>query len=126
MLLGNLDDDIRRFLKPGETLTIPFFAFALGAGMNFMNFFNPDVVVAGLVLGLLTTVLTGSAGILILKIFREKSQIAGVAEASTAGNAAATPAAVAAAATVAAGTGLMSAAEAQKFHDIMYLATAQV
>jgi 2-keto-3-deoxygluconate permease len=126
MFLGNLDEDIRRFLKPGETLTIPFFAFALGAGMNFMNFFNPDVVVAGLVLGLLTTILTGSAGILILKIFHEKSQIAGVAEASTAGNAAATPAAVAVAATVAAGTGLMSAAEAQKFHDIMYLATAQV
>ncbi|KGX91756.1 2-keto-3-deoxygluconate permease [Pontibacillus marinus] len=126
MLLGNLDEDIKSFLAPGETLTIPFFAFALGAGMNFMNFFNPEVVGAGLVLGLMTTILTGFAGIAALKLFREKSQIGGVAEASTAGNAAATPAAIAAAAGVAASTGSMTAAKAQQFQDIASLATAQV
>jgi 2-keto-3-deoxygluconate permease len=58
MLLGNLDKDIREFLKPGESLPIPFFAFALGAGMNLATFFNPKVVVAGVTLGLMTTVLT--------------------------------------------------------------------
>ena len=126
MLLGNLDEDIRAFLKPGETLPIPFFAFALGAGMNFMNFFNPDVVGAGLLLGFLTTGLTGLTGILILKLFREKSQIAGIAEASTAGNAAATPAAIAAAAAVAAQTGQMSPEIAQKFQDLVGIATAQI
>ena len=86
MVLGNLDPDIRSFLKPGESLPIPFFAFALGAGMNFATFFNPKVVVAGVTLGLMTVVLTGLTGIIVFKLFREKSQIAPVAEASTAGN----------------------------------------
>jgi 2-keto-3-deoxygluconate permease len=126
MLLGNLDPRIREFLKPGETLPVPFFAFALGAGMNLANFFNPEVVGAGLALGIGTTVLTGLTGILVFKIFREKSQIAPVAEASTAGNAVGTPAAIAAAATVAAGSGMMTQAEAQAYHDIVNIATAQI
>lgn len=126
MILGNLDEDIRAFLKPGEVLPIPFFAFALGAGMNFANFFNPKVVGAGLTLGFMTTILTGAMGIFALWLFREKSQIAGVAEASTAGNAAATPAAISAAATVAAASGAMTAVQAQHFHDIANLATAQI
>jgi 2-keto-3-deoxygluconate permease len=126
MILGNLDPEIREFLKPGELLPVPFFAFALGAGMNLANFFNPEVVGAGLLLGVLTVVLTGGTGILVFKLFREKSQIAPVAEASTAGNAAATPAAIAAAATVAAGSGMMTAAEAQSYQDIVNIATAQI
>lgn len=126
MLLGNLDPEIREFLKPGEILPVPFFAFALGAGMNLANFFNPQVVGAGLVLGLMTVVLTGGTGILVFKLFREKSQIAPVAEASTAGNAAGTPAAIAAAASVAAGSGMMTAAEAQAYQDLVNIATAQI
>ena len=126
MLLGNLDPDIRTFLKPGETLPIPFFAFALGAGMNFATFFNPKVVVAGVTLGLMTVVLTGLTGIIVFKLFREKSQIAPVAEASTAGNAVGTPAAIAAAASVAAGAGMMSPAEAQAYKNLVEIATLQV
>jgi len=126
MILGNLDTEIRTFLKPGESLPVPFFAFALGAGMNFANFFNPQVVGAGLTLGIMTTVLTGVAGILVFKLFREKSQIAPVAEASTAGNAAATPAAIAAAAAVAAGSGMMSPAEALAYKNLVEIATAQI
>ena len=126
MLLGNLDPDIRGFLKPGESLPIPFFAFALGAGMNFATFFNPKVVVAGVTLGLMTVVLTGLTGILVFKLFREKSQIAPVAEASTAGNAVGTPAAIAAAASVAAGAGMMSPAEAQAYKNLVEIATLQV
>ena len=126
MLFGNLDPDIRAFLKPGESLPVPFFAFALGAGMNFATFFNPKVVAAGLTLGIMTTVLTGLAGIFWFWVFREKSQIAPVAEASTAGNAVGTPAAIAAAAAVAVGAGMMTAAEAQAYKDIVEIATLQV
>lgn len=126
MLLGNLDPDIRDFLKPGEFLPVPFFAFSLGAGMNFASFFNPAVVGAGVTLGLMTTILTAFTGILAFKIFREKSVIAPVAEASTAGNAVATPAAIAAAAAVAAGSGMMSAAEAQAYKNLVEIATAQI
>src|SRR5690606_32853705 len=87
MILGNLDPKIREFLKPGETITIPFFAFALGAGMNLANFFNPDVLSGGLVLAILTFVVSGGLGILVFKLFKEKSYIAPISEASTAGNA---------------------------------------
>jgi len=126
MLLGNLDEDIRKFLKPGESMTIPFFAFALGAGMNFMSFFNPAVVGAGLLLGVATTVCSALAGIIVLRLFREKSQVCAVAEASTAGNAAATPAAIAAAAAVAAAGGLMSQQQASTFAGLVPIATAQI
>ncbi|MBA9026597.1 2-keto-3-deoxygluconate permease [Peribacillus huizhouensis] len=126
MLLGNLDPEIRAFLKPGEILPVPFFAFALGAGMNLANFFNPSVVAAGLTIGILTTVLTATTGILVFKLFKEKSYIGPVAEASTAGNAAATPAAIAAASAVAASSGMMSDVEAAGYASIVNVATAQI
>ncbi|CAM4076873.1 2-keto-3-deoxygluconate permease [Lederbergia lenta] len=126
MILGNLDPEIREFLKAGEILPVPFFAFALGASMNFATFFNPSVVGAGLLLGFMTTAFTGLTGILVFKLFKEKSQIAPVAEASTAGNAVGTPAAIAAAASVAASSGMMSAKEAQSYADIANLATMQI
>lgn len=126
MILGNLDPKIREFLKPGETITIPFFAFALGAGMDLANFFNPDVLSGGLVLAVLTFVVSGGLGILVFKLFKEKSYIAPISEASTAGNAAATPAAVAAAATVAASSGAMTAAELDAIQSIVPIATAQI
>lgn len=126
MLLGNLDQDIREFLKPGEFLPVPFFAFALGAGMDFATFLKMEVLLAGLALGLMTTILTGFTGIIVFKIFREKSQIAPISEASTAGNAVGTPAAIAAAAAVASGSGMMSAADAQAYQDLVQIATAQI
>jgi 2-keto-3-deoxygluconate permease len=126
MILGNLDHEIREFLAAGETLVIPFFAFALGAGMNLASFFNPEVVGAGIVLALMTVILSGGAMVLTFKLFREKSYIAPWAEASTAGNAVATPAAIAAAASVAAGSGLMTAAEAQVYQDLVAVASAQI
>lgn len=117
-ILGQLDDDIRKFLKPGETLTIPFFAFALGTGMNFAVFLNPQVLAAGLFLGLATLFCTGLGGALILRLTGERSTLAAVAEASTAGNAVQTPLAVAAAA---AGTQW-----AQGYADITGVAAAQI
>lgn len=126
MILGNLDPKIREFLKPGESITIPFFAFALGAGMDLSNFFNPDVLAGGLVLAILTFTVSGGLGILVFKLFKEKSFIAPISEASTAGNAAATPAAVAAAAAVAASSGAMTAAEFEAIQSIVPIATAQI
>lgn len=126
MLLGNLDPKIREFLKPGEELTIPFFAFALGAGMNLANFLNPQVLAGGLTLAILTFVLTGGMGIIVFKVFKEQSFIAPIAEASTAGNAAATPAAIAAAASVAVGSGAMTVAEFEAIQNIVPIATAQI
>ncbi|MDM5227553.1 2-keto-3-deoxygluconate permease [Cytobacillus sp. NJ13] len=126
MILGNLDPEIRNFLAAGETLVIPFFAFALGAGMNLASFFNPEVVGAGIVLAFMTVIFSGGAMVLTFKLFREKSYIAPWAEASTAGNAVATPAAIAAAASVAAGSGLMTAAEAQVYQDLVAVASAQI
>lgn len=126
MLLGNLDPKIREFLKPGEAITIPFFAFALGAGMNLANFFNPEVLAGGLTLAILTFTVSAGLGILVFKLFREKSYIGPISEASTAGNAAATPAAVAAAASVAVGSGAMTAAEFEAIQAIVPIATAQI
>lgn len=126
MLLGNLDPKIREFLKPGEAITIPFFAFALGAGMDLANFFNPAVLAGGLTLAILTFVCSAGMGILMFKLFKEKSFIAPISEASTAGNAAATPAAVAAAAAVAVGSGAMTQAELDAIQNIVPIATAQI
>ena len=72
MLLGNLDPKIREFLKPGESLTIPFFAFSLGAGMNLANFFNPSVLAGGLTLAILTFVLTGGLVFSFLNYLKKK------------------------------------------------------
>jgi 2-keto-3-deoxygluconate permease len=117
---------MREFLKPGEKLPVPFFAFALGAGMNLATFFNPTVLAAGLALGVMTVLLTGATGHFWFWAFREKSYIAPWAEASTAGNAVGTPAAIAAAAAVAAGSGMMSAAEAKQYADIASIAALQI
>jgi 2-keto-3-deoxygluconate permease len=81
MVLGNLDEDWKKFLEPGQKLLIPFFAFPLGAALDFRTIFK-----AGLPGFLLT----------IKYIFREKKAV-GAAIGTTAGNAVATPAAVAAA-----------------------------
>ncbi|MFM2092107.1 MAG: hypothetical protein RLZZ127_2596, partial [Planctomycetota bacterium] len=98
MTLGNLDEDIRTFLAPGEKLLIPFFAFALGANMNLATFLNAEVAAGGILLGVMTTILTGLGMWTVFTLFRIRSRIAPFAEASVAGNATATPAAIAAAA----------------------------
>lgn len=126
IILGNIDKDIQVFLKPGESILIPFFAFALGTNMSFLAFFNINVLVAGLFLGIITLLVTGVAGVLSLKLFREKSQIAGIAEASTAGNAVATPAVIAAAAVASAAAGKMDPAIAQKYSEMVSIASAQI
>ncbi|EDR2912678.1 2-keto-3-deoxygluconate permease 1 [Salmonella enterica subsp. enterica serovar Oranienburg] len=80
MILGNLDPHMRDFLTKGGPLLIPFFAFALGAGINLEMLLQGGL--AGILLGVLTTFVGGTG-------------IAGAAASSTAGNAVATPLAIA-------------------------------
>ncbi len=94
MALGNLDSEMRDFLGRAVAVLIPFFAFALGASLNLLDVWRTGLLGIGLGLGVvavsgtilwITDRLTGGNG------------VAGVAAASTAGNAAAVPALVASA-----------------------------
>jgi 2-keto-3-deoxygluconate permease len=98
MILGNLDDDMRKFLAPGVKLSIPFFSFPLGASLNLI-----DIVKAGLpgiLLGLMTLIVTGLGGLIAYRYLipkdKRRSDAVGAAIGTSAGNSAATPAAVAA------------------------------
>lgn len=126
MLLGNLDPKIAEFLRPGESLLIPFFAFSLGAGMNLAEFFNFSVLSGGLTLALLTFVCTTVTGVIAFKLFKEKSVIGPISESSTAGNAVSTPAAVVAAASTALASGNLSQSEFAMIEKVAPIATAQI
>lgn len=100
-VLGNASPIARAFLAPGEKLIIPFVAFAIGAGINFGVLVSSGAV--GVLLGLATVVMSGGAAMLCLWLWHvmrghprpTRNLISAAAEASTAGNAIATPAAVA-------------------------------
>lgn len=93
-ILGNLDEDIRKFCEPGATMLIPFFAFPLGAGLNIMNLITAGA--PGIILGVACTAITGMGGYLVYRLLKMDHPEVGAAIGTTAGNAAATPAAVAA------------------------------
>lgn len=94
MVLGNLDEEMREFLNKGSDMLIPFFAFALGMGIDFQAIIEGGLT--GIILGLLTVFVTGTTGYLVFKAFKW-NPIVGASEGSTAGNAVVTPAAIAAA-----------------------------
>lgn len=94
-ILGNLDEDIREFLEPGTILMIPFFAFPLGAALNFGQIIEAGG--SGILLGLICTFISGGAGYIAMKLIKSDHPQVGAAIGTTAGNAVATPAALTAA-----------------------------
>jgi 2-keto-3-deoxygluconate permease len=92
MILGNLDYDMREFLTKGVDALIPFMAFGLGMGISFSSILEGGL--AGIALGVLTVLLTGTVCSFIFKKLGW-NPVVGVAEGAVAGNAIATPAAIA-------------------------------
>lgn len=93
VVLGNLDPEMRKFLAPGFGLCIPFFAFGLGNSMNLLTVWRAGLL--GILMGVAVVAVTGTVLICADRI-TGGTGLAGIAAASTAGNAAAVPAAIAA------------------------------
>lgn len=88
-VLGNLDPRMREFLGGAVQPLIPFFAFALGFGINLNVIFKTGLL--GIGLGLAVIVITGIP-LILTDIFIGKGRgTAGIAASSTAGAAVATP-----------------------------------
>ncbi|MFB6803321.1 2-keto-3-deoxygluconate permease [Peribacillus butanolivorans] len=94
MILGNLDKDLRALLSKAVPALVPFFAFALGSGLNFKDVIDAGWI--GLIVGLSVILFTGTI-LFIMDRFAGGNGVAGLAAASTAGSAASVPTIVAAA-----------------------------
>jgi 2-keto-3-deoxygluconate permease len=91
MVLGNLDKDFRILFKGVVPALIPFFAFALGNTLDLMTVWKAGLL--GITLGVTVLVITGIALIIADQLTGGKG-VAGIAAATTAGNAVAVPAAI--------------------------------
>jgi len=88
MLLGNLDHEMRLFLSQGVSVLIPFFAFALGCTLDLHRVATAGLL--GLALGVVL-VLVSTACLITADRLTGSDGTAGIAAATTAGNAAAVP-----------------------------------
>ncbi|QPJ84620.1 2-keto-3-deoxygluconate permease [Sarcina ventriculi] len=93
-VIGNLDEEFRKFLGSGKHILTPFFSFALGTGMNFADIIHSGL--PGVCLGVAVVFITGFVNYYIHAIFWEKKAV-NFAIGTTAGNQLATPIAVVAA-----------------------------
>lgn len=91
-VLGNVDEKIAEFLKPGTELLIPFFAFPLGANLDLKNLLAAGI--PGILLGIICTLVSGFGGYMIMRLLKTKNPGVGWAIGTTAGNAVGTPAAL--------------------------------
>lgn len=97
VLIGNLDARWTEIMRPIPNIVIPFFAFALGTGINLGNVVSGGL--SGLLVGAIATLITGTLAYFGYRwiLRRGKESGIGIASATTAGNAIATPAIIAAA-----------------------------
>jgi 2-keto-3-deoxygluconate permease len=94
MVLGNLDPEMSSFLGAGSKILIPFFGFALGNTLNLHNVWAAGL--CGIVLALATLAISALFLVPIDRLVGGNGT-AGMAAASTAGNAVAVPMLIAAA-----------------------------
>jgi 2-keto-3-deoxygluconate permease len=94
VIIGNLDRNLADWLHKGSDKLVPFFAFSLGMGINFSSIIQGGL--SGILLGVLTVLITGGVGFLLFRAIGW-NPIVGASEGSTAGNAVGTPAAIVAA-----------------------------
>ena len=97
MVVGNLDSRWREVLRPVPNIVIPFFAFALGTGIDLGSVVTGGL--SGIVIGVAVTLITGTFVYLGYRLLlrRGRQSGIGISAATTAGNAIATPGLVAAA-----------------------------
>ncbi|MBD8660609.1 2-keto-3-deoxygluconate permease [Frigoribacterium sp. CFBP 8754] len=97
IVVGNLDPRWTEVMRPVPNIVIPFFAFALGTGIDLGNVVTGGL--SGIVVGVIAVLLTGTTTYLGFRLLlrRGKESGIGIASATTAGNAIATPAIVGAA-----------------------------
>ena len=95
IIVGNLDQRWTEVMRPIPNMIIPFFAFALGTGINLQNVLSGGL--SGIVVGIVATLFTGSLAYLGYRFILRRGNKSGIgiASATTAGNAIATPAIIA-------------------------------
>lgn len=91
MVIGNLDPKWTNLMKPTGAIVIPFFAFALGTGINLHAIVTGGAT--GIILGVLSSVLTGFLVFFGYKAILRRGNLSGIgfAAGTTAGNAIITP-----------------------------------
>src|SRR5690606_16677636 len=95
IVVGNLDARWTEIMRPVPNIVIPFFAFALGTGINLGNVVTGGL--SGIIVGAIGVIITGTLSYFGYRwiLRRGKQSGIGIAAATTAGNAIATPAIIA-------------------------------
>ncbi|MFU2098762.1 2-keto-3-deoxygluconate permease [Mannheimia haemolytica] len=91
MVIGNLDPKWTELMKPTGAIVIPFFAFALGTGINLQSIITGGAT--GIILGIVASLFTGFLVFIGYKTILRRGNQSGIgfAAGTTAGNAISTP-----------------------------------